>query len=142
MTLGVVCMPNLDFMKTMITTTFFLMLGVFAYSQESESYYMTHDNFNQLDKEIQDKIVSQVIFIGDHEQGIAKANHYQEPIDLEIQQTRDQYFKLWLKENEGVKIVKQSEYQNADPDLQNAYDAPHVLVLIGEQITIEDIQNF
>ena len=109
--------------------------------------FMTQERFSQLDEEVQQSIISSVIILEDlnfvvsrefEEEGSTSNTLGQVEIDL----SESNFIKEWLATHQGVKIVKRSEYEAEETDLREVYDAPHIMVLIGEELTIEDILNF
>jgi len=50
--------------------------------------------------------------------------------------------KKWLAQNSEVKIIKRSFYDQLDTAKQNYYESIGALILIGEEITLEDINNY
>jgi hypothetical protein len=50
--------------------------------------------------------------------------------------------KTWIANHREVKIIKRSVYDQLDASKQSMYDNLGALVLIGEEITLEDISSF
>ncbi len=50
--------------------------------------------------------------------------------------------KTWLAEHRGIKIIPQSLYNQMDAEKQSLYQDSGALILIGDEITLEDIRNY
>lgn len=145
-------------MKT-YATLLLTILSLTSFSQEQTHFsvwqkanptalVMTYDNFLQLSDEVQRLISGNVVFMDELNETISKDINTNQSALNSVEQTEEELsnsnlIKEWLANNSGVKIVKRSEYMAEESDLREVYnDAPHILVLIGEELTKEDILNY
>lgn len=59
-----------------------------------------------------------------------------------LDQSAAMQVKTWIAKHPEVKIIKRSLYDQLDVNEQTKYDNFGALILIGEEITLEDISNF
>lgn len=126
-----------------------LLIGFFAINgciaQESApteqfpQLRMSLSTFQMLDANLQKTIADYVIII-DSDLKIVQDGTLSSPV--RDSDDKNLIVKTWMSENSHVKIVPRSQYNAADAEVQNLYDSQKIMVLIGEQITLEDIQIF
>ncbi|XOV66462.1 MAG: hypothetical protein ACFHU9_12620 [Fluviicola sp.] len=104
--------------------------------------FMSVRTFQGLDSSYQNQLKDRVVFIEDLKNPEASSALEQIGDDVTVQYESENFVKLWLASNNTVKIVKRSQYDQANPDQKEMYDLPHIMVLIGEDITRKDIENF
>ena len=138
-------------MKTIINTVAFLLLG-FGVNAQTEAQLvewqannpgkivMTHANYDLLDSETQQLIASTIVFKDEISIGIFGTGQTTEVGSSQF--TDVNFVKDWMSKNQDTKIVTRSEYNAARPDIQALYDQPFILVLIGDELTKQDILNF
>lgn len=139
-------------MKTIINTVAFLLLG-FGVNAQTEAQLaewqaknpgkliMTQENYYALDSELQELIAATVVFKDQIGFGLFG---FEEPLDRTPEtriEDRD-FIKNWLAQNSNTKIITRSEYDASPSEDQLVYDRPHILVLIGDVLTKQDILNF
>lgn len=144
-------------MKT-YTTLVLMLLSTQLFSQDQAkllawqqsnptALVMTYERFAELDADVQEKIAATVVFVEDmwieqSKEFTSSASALHTTAYTEEQVGDAQFIKEWLATHPEVKIVKRSEYEAEETSIREIYDAPHILVLIGEEITKEDILNF
>lgn len=57
-------------------------------------------------------------------------------------QEQQDYVKEWLTTHPNVKIIKRSEYENSSLERQQEYQDKHCLILLGEEVTVTDIELY
>ncbi|OFZ08593.1 MAG: hypothetical protein A3D92_14180 [Bacteroidetes bacterium RIFCSPHIGHO2_02_FULL_44_7] len=114
-----------------------------AYQQaHPDALIMTRSAFNALDLLVQELIQVKVVYLED----LQRSGELNEDVTLvpsgELNDSDGDFVKRWLADNATVKIVKRSEYEASSSELQMLYIEAHALVLIGENLTREDIVNY
>ena len=65
------------------------------------------------------------------------------PLDIEaLDESEATQIKMWLAEHRDVKIVKHSDFKQLNDTKQALYQSINALILNGETITIEDINEY
>lgn len=109
-----------------------------TYIQSADLHQFTQDELAKLKG-------NYIVFDGElTEEQIAKdSENSQLSISKDLTQLRNEDFiKTWLSEHSKVKIITQSDYQNSPENVQNEYIKSRCLILSGEVITRQDIQNY
>ncbi len=70
-----------------------------------------------------------------------EAKHKPTPI-ADLDESAAMEIKLWLSEHPNVKIIKRSLYDQMDAQKQSLYVDNGAIILIGEEITLQDILNY
>lgn len=76
---------------------------------------------------------------------ISDIEHFEtkiKPVEVDIADKDAMEIKLWLAEHKDVKIIKRSFFDQLESSKQDLYESSGALILIGEEITLEDIHNF
>ncbi|GAB5416942.1 MAG: hypothetical protein Crog4KO_18090 [Crocinitomicaceae bacterium] len=117
--------------------------GLQQWQQEHPNKILMHSEVYQaLDSIQQAQIQNQVVLIEDIDGSDGSFDLENVSNDVADQFASENFVKIWLAQNNTVKIVKRSEYEAADDDLKAKYDESHVLVLQGETVTRRDIENY
>ena len=135
----------------LILSGLFLSIGAYAQSDaliaeyqanNPEKLIMTHENYDLLDTTLQALIASTVVFKEDIGNGIFGNGDLPSSVSSNVDLTDVNFIKTWIAEHQDLKIVTRLEYDASRPDVQAMYDQPHILVLIGNELTKQDILNF
>jgi len=59
-----------------------------------------------------------------------------------IREDESDFIKIWLAEHSDIKILSRSQYTSFSPEEQQLYIENHALILQGEKLTLQDIQNY
>lgn len=140
-------------MKTLYISVAFLLLG-FGTNAQTEAQLaewqannpgklvMSRTNYDLLDAETQKLIESTVVFKDEIGFGIFGIGDTSLDEASSASYTERDFIKEWMAEHQDVKIVTRSQYNASRPDIQAIYDQPHIIVLIGEVLTKQDILNY
>lgn len=133
--------------------TFLCLFGTFAQTSEVqewtqanpsvmlvESNDATADYLENLDNNnVQYIVFEQEISMSDIAEFEAK---YKPTPIADLDESEAMEIKVWLSEHRDVKIIKQSMYSQMDAQKQSLYADSGALILLGEEITLEDIHNY
>lgn len=147
-----VCMKTSPMKKQLLLiTTVLSSLASFAQSetelsnwqsQHPDKLIMSRANFERLDASLREIISSTVVFVDEIGFDLKSIEANQtESTDTAMQSDAD-FIKVWLGKNPDVKIVTRSQYESSRPVVQEIYNSTSIMVLLGEEITKEDILNY
>ena len=112
-------------------------------------HIFSEKNYERLDEEFKTKLKGKVVVYQD-QLTLDLLNAY-DPLEKTDEVSTGTYtkedpdasvIKEWLGLHPGIKILKQSEFQALTEERQELYQSIEALILIGETITIQDIQNY
>jgi len=114
-----------------------------AYQQaHPEALIMTRSAFNSLELSMQELIRYRVVYLEDLERSSELTQDVTLVPSEDLHDSEAEFIKQWLGNNPSVKIVKRSEFDASSTEIQAIYMQAHALVLIGENISREDIVNY
>lgn len=122
-------------------------LYAFQQNHPEISFYELSD-YNNLSS-VEKKLLGDKVVI--YENDILQSNYadLNSTLDLKTNQTLQQendsfteVIKVWLANNQDVKIVPQSMYLEGNQAMRDEYLQNDCMILLGELITIEDIKNY
>ena len=104
-------------------------------------FLMSSLSYSYVDDDLKNKISSRVVFYEDiNNSNIQKSATHSNNREEAHFDARE--IKNWLANHQDVKILKRSEYDSFDSDLQTMYFNHLSLILIGETITVQDTRNY
>ncbi len=110
-------------------------------SRNPDKILMKQDVFNQLSKGKQEKISERVVFIENLTQEFLASTYKSDSSPLSDMEEQT-FIKEWLAQHPDIKIVNRSVFIAADSQQQENYLNLNCLILKGEEITVEDIENY
>jgi hypothetical protein len=121
-------------------------------NEHPDIIFIEENNLQNFSKEELAKFSGKYIVFNNeiHEQDILKYDpayldktlDNKEPHSSKKEVTTQDQVKMWLDKNAHVKIVKRSEYLAESSAVQTEYIGNKCLILRGERITIEDVNNY
>lgn len=113
----------------------------FWQSKNPDKILMKQSVFNQLTLEKQEKISNKVVFLENLTQEFLSSVNKSASSPLTgIEE--EAFIKEWLALHPEIKIVNRSVFMTADSQQQEAYLNLNCMILKGEEITVEDIENY
>ncbi len=115
-------------------------------SQHPTTYVISEANYDKMSQARKDQFQDRIIVYKNEitiEQLVAYAPL--KSTNTQSDPARDSDFaeiKEWLALNPDVKIIQRSQYDSMTEADQTMYQEIHALILIGEEITVQDIRNF
>ncbi len=108
---------------------------LFVESNDATTAYLENLEANNIDYIIYDQEVS----LSDITEFEAK-NKPLSTVDLDESEALE--IKIWLSKHRNIKIIKRSLFDQMETSKQSIYIDQGALILLGEQITLEDINNY
>lgn len=121
-----------------------------AQNQEVESWKQSHPNVLCIDEmdaseelvnRLEENGASYIIYSEEISTGDMLKYDLNQAQELKLQNEPPEV-KSWLESNRDVKIVSRSYYNGLSPEERTAYLKPNIMLLEGEILTPDDIQEF
>lgn len=108
---------------------------LFVASNDATTEYLENLKTNNIDYIVFDQEVTlSDITAFEAKNGLNEIAEFEESIQIEI--------KTWLAKHRNIKVIKRSTYNQMDASKQAIYQESRALILIGEEITLEDIYSY
>jgi len=133
--------------------TSFCFSGLFAQSSDVQKWTQSHpdvifvessDATPEYLENLEANNVQYVVY--DHEISMLDIQDFEmqnKPVAIaDLDETTAMEIKKWLAEHGSVKIIKRSIYNQMDSEKQDLYHTNGALILIGEEITLDDVNNY
>mmetsp|Transcript_44591 Transcript_44591/g.59163 ORF Transcript_44591/g.59163 Transcript_44591/m.59163 type:complete len:144 (+) Transcript_44591:87-518(+) len=93
---------------------------------------------------LEEKDIDYIVY--DHEISLADIDQFEaknKPVSIaDLDETDAMEIKKWVSTHPDIKIIKRSIFDQMEPSKQSIYLNQNALILIGDEITLEDIRNF
>jgi hypothetical protein len=115
-------------------------------SQHPTTYVISEANYDKMSQARKDQLQDRIIVYKNEitiEQLVAyapmkSANAQSDPArDSDLAEIKE-----WLALNPDIKIIQRSQFDSMSQNEQTMYQEIHALILIGEEITVQDIRNY
>ncbi|GAB5416897.1 MAG: hypothetical protein Crog4KO_17640 [Crocinitomicaceae bacterium] len=108
---------------------------LFVESSDATTAYLENLEANNIDYIVYDQEVS----LSD----ITKFEAKNKPVSIaDLDESEASEIKLWLSKHRDIKIIKRSLFDQMEASKQSIYLDQGALILLGEQITLEDINSY
>ncbi len=115
-------------------------------SQHPTTYVISEANYDKMSQARKDQLQDRIIVYKNEitiEQLVAHAPLKSTSAQSNTARDSDlAEIKEWLALNPDVKILQRSQYNSMTEADQTMYQEIHALILIGEEITVQDIRNY